>query len=77
MMEQELELMKYNAKYEMALVFKWYINHAIEAAVQGNEEEKVNYCIKCSSALGSFNRWVKGTDLEKWGNRHVDQIAIF
>lgn len=77
MTEQELQMMKYNEKYEMALVFKWFMQHAMEAAIQGNETEKVNYCIKCSSALGSFNRWVKGTSFEKWENRHVDEVAIY
>ncbi|PYV42946.1 MAG: hypothetical protein DMG06_12350 [Acidobacteria bacterium] len=26
-------------------------------------------------ALGAFNQWVKGTELESWRPRHVDQIA--
>jgi trans-AT polyketide synthase/acyltransferase/oxidoreductase domain-containing protein len=25
--------------------------------------------------MGTFNQWVKGTALEKWRNRHVDEIA--
>jgi trans-AT polyketide synthase/acyltransferase/oxidoreductase domain-containing protein len=26
--------------------------------------------------LGAFNQWIKGTELENWRNRHVDEIAI-
>jgi hypothetical protein len=25
--------------------------------------------------LGAFNQWVKGTPLEDWRNRHVDEIG--
>jgi trans-AT polyketide synthase/acyltransferase/oxidoreductase domain-containing protein len=25
--------------------------------------------------MGAFNRWVKGTELESWRNRHVGDIA--
>jgi len=25
--------------------------------------------------MGAFNQWVKGTALENWRNRHVDEIA--
>ncbi len=24
---------------------------------------------------GAFNRWAKGTDIESWRSRHVDEIA--
>jgi trans-AT polyketide synthase/acyltransferase/oxidoreductase domain-containing protein len=26
--------------------------------------------------MGAFNQWIKGTDLEDWRNRHVDEIAV-
>jgi trans-AT polyketide synthase/acyltransferase/oxidoreductase domain-containing protein len=35
----------------------------------------VDYQIHCGPAMGAFNQWVKGTDLEDWRNRHVDEIA--
>ena len=26
--------------------------------------------------MGAFNQWVKGTALENWRNRHVNEIGI-
>jgi trans-AT polyketide synthase, acyltransferase and oxidoreductase domains len=64
-----------NPKRKMALVFKWYFAHTARAAIQGTPEEKVNYQIHCGPAMGAFNRYVKGTELEDWRTRHVDVIA--
>ncbi|MCY9124494.1 hypothetical protein MOE62_20355, partial [Bacillus inaquosorum] len=43
----------------------------------GNPEFKVDYQIHCGPALGSFNEWVKGTELENWRNRHADHIGKY
>jgi trans-AT polyketide synthase/acyltransferase/oxidoreductase domain-containing protein len=43
--------------------------------MRGTEDEKVNYQVHCGPALGSFNQWVKGTELESWRNRHVSDIG--
>ena len=62
-------------KVKMALVFKWYLNRAIQLALEGDPAQRVDYQVFCGPALGAFNQWVKGTPLESWRNRHVDQIA--
>ena len=62
-------------KHKMVLIFKWYINHTNKLALEGKEEDKVDFQICCGPALGAFNQWVRGTDMEKWENRHVDEIA--
>ena len=36
---------------------------------------KNNFQIHSGPAIGAFNQWVKGTELENWKNRHVDEIA--
>jgi len=64
-----------NPKYQMAMVFKWYLDHSLNLALNGDNERRVDYQIRCSPALGAFNHWSKGTALEKWRNRHVDEIA--
>lgn len=64
-----------NPKYMLGLVFKQYLYQGFEQAKKGNLEEKVNFQIFCSSAMGSFNSWVKNTDMEDWRNRHVDEMA--
>ncbi|WP_256080284.1 ACP S-malonyltransferase [Massilia sp. YIM B04103] len=65
-----------NPKHKMALVFRWYFAYCTRIAMEGRNEDQVNYQIQTGPALGSFNRWVKGTALESWRNRHVDEIAI-
>ncbi len=64
-----------NPKYRMALLFKWYCAHSIEIALAGNLAERANFQIHCGPAMGAFNRFVRGTDLDHWQNRHVDVIA--
>jgi trans-AT polyketide synthase/acyltransferase/oxidoreductase domain-containing protein len=60
----------------MALVFRWYFVHTNRLALRGDPAEKVDYQIHCGPAMGAFNQWIKGTDLEDWRNRHVDEIAV-
>lgn len=64
-----------NAKHKMALIFRWYFIHTSRLALKGSTEQTSDYQIHCGSALGAFNQWVKGTPLEDWRNRHVDDIA--
>ncbi|SPF50732.1 hypothetical protein SBF1_490001 [Candidatus Desulfosporosinus infrequens] len=60
----------------MALIFRWYFGYSSRLAFSGNEECKVDYQVHCGPALGAFNQWVKGTEMEDWHNRHVDKIGI-
>jgi trans-AT polyketide synthase, acyltransferase and oxidoreductase domains len=64
-----------NPKRKMAAIFKWYFVHTTRLALQGIEEQKVDYQIHCGPALGAFNQWVKGTELQSWRSRHVADIA--
>ena len=72
---EEIEKAERNPKHKMALVFRWYLGRAMHFALEGSRDQRVDYQIHCGPALGAFNQWVKGTDLEDWRNRHVDQIA--
>jgi len=72
---RQIEKAERNPKHKMALIFRWYFHYSIEVALAGDETRKVDYQIHCGPALGAFNQWVKGTELEKWKNRHVDEIA--
>lgn len=73
--DEEIAQAEEDPKHKMALVFRWYMERAMMSALEGNEAEKVNYLVPCGPALGAFNRWVKGTELEDWRRRHVDEIA--
>ena len=66
----------FSTKKQMACVFKWYFSYSTELALNGDEQNKVNFQIHCGPALGAFNQWVKGTKLEDWRNRHVDEIGF-
>lgn len=73
---EEVEKAEKNPKTKMAQIFKWYFTHTTRLAMNGSSDQKVDYQVHCGPALGSFNRWVKGTELEDWRNRHVDDIAM-
>jgi trans-AT polyketide synthase/acyltransferase/oxidoreductase domain-containing protein len=72
---QVIERAERDPKQKMALVFRWYFIHTNRLALRGDPAEKVDYQIHCGPAMGAFNQWVKGTDMEHWRNRHVDEIA--
>ncbi len=73
---QEIERVESSPKYKMASIFRWYFGYSSKLAISGNEENKVDYQVHCGPALGSFNQWVKGTRMENWRNRHVDEIGV-
>jgi len=70
-----IESAERNPKRKMALIFKWYFIQSMRLAKQGDLAHKIDYQIHCGPAMGAFNQWVKGTALENWRNRHVDEIA--
>ncbi|MEV0442349.1 enoyl-CoA hydratase/isomerase [Streptomyces spectabilis] len=61
-------------KQKMAHVFRWYFVHSTRLALRG-AEPRVDHQIHCGPALGAFNTWVRGTDLEPWRGRRVDVVA--
>lgn len=73
--QREIEKARENPKSKMVLTFRWYFKYSMRLALEGNIDHKVDFQVHCGPALGAFNRWVKGTDLENWQNRHVDEIA--
>ncbi|RAP24076.1 Malonyl CoA-acyl carrier protein transacylase [Brevibacillus laterosporus] len=74
--QEEIDKAEKNPKHKMALIFKWYLAHSTNVALDGVPGQQVDYQIHCGPALGAFNRWVKGTNLESWKNRHVDEIGV-
>ncbi len=72
---EELERAERTPKARMALVFRWYFVQTNRLARSGGPQPNVDYQIHCGPALGAFNRWVRGTNLENWRSRHVAVIA--
>jgi len=59
----------------MALVFRWYLGKASRWGIDGEVSRRADYQIWCGPAMGSFNRWAKGSFLAEPANRTVVQIA--
>ncbi|HEY1164927.1 MAG TPA: ACP S-malonyltransferase [Chitinophaga sp.] len=72
---EEIALAERNPKQKMAYIFRWYFGYSNRLALKGDEQHKVDFQVHCGPALGAFNQWVKGTPLEHWQNRHVNEIA--
>jgi len=72
---REIEIAEARPKHKLSLLFRWYFGYSMRLAFQGNRDHKVNFQIHSGPAMGAFNQWVKGTPLEDWRNRHVDDIA--
>lgn len=72
----QIDSIEERPKKKMATVFKYYLRLANHYALEGIAEEQSNFQIQTGAALGAFNQWVKGTSLEAWQNRHVDQIGM-
>jgi PfaD family protein len=62
-------------KHRMALVFRWYLGKSSRWAIDGETSRRADYQIWCGPAMGSFNRWVRGSFLAEPANRSVVQIA--
>jgi len=73
--KDEIRIADQQPKKKMAMIFKWYFNYANRLALEGNRKNRVDFQVYCGPALGAFNQWVKGTSLENWRNRHVDQMG--
>ena len=63
-------------KHKMALMFRWYLGLSSRWANAGVEDRQVDYQIWCGPAMGAFNEWVKGSDLEAAENRRVVDVAL-
>src|SRR6185436_17721247 len=72
---EQLEEALENPRLQMKLIFQWYFAHSNEVTLKGDVTERDNFQIHCGPAMGAFNHWVKGTDLEDWRNRRVAEIT--
>ena len=64
-------------RLRMALVFRWYLTDALRRACLGEADDRLNFQIRSSPALGAFNLAVRGTRLEQWQHRNADEVAGF
>jgi trans-AT polyketide synthase/acyltransferase/oxidoreductase domain-containing protein len=71
----EIEKAEANPRHKMALVFRWYFVYTSRLARKGDSSDRVNYQVHTGPALGAFNQWVKGSEMEHWRSRHVDDMG--
>jgi len=71
----QIERAKNNPKRKMALIFRWYLGLSSNWANSGTKGRAADYQIWCGPSMGSFNDWVKGTDLEPYQNRKAAVVA--
>lgn len=64
-------------KHRLALVCRSYFARSNKWTLNGDPAQKLNYQIHCGPAMGVFNNWVAGTELEPWQNRHCASIAHY
>lgn len=72
----QLEKASRDARYKMALAFRWYLGLSSRWANSGDASRKVDYQVWCGPAMGAFNEWARGSFLEKPANRTVAAIAL-
>jgi trans-AT polyketide synthase/acyltransferase/oxidoreductase domain-containing protein len=73
--QHEVAAIEANPKQKMARIFKWYFAFTTQIALSGDEDKRVDFQVHTGPSLGAFNQWLKGTELESWRARHVDDIA--
>jgi len=62
-------------KHRMALVFRWYLGLSSRWANAGDESRQLDYQVWCGPAMGAFNEWAKGSELERPENRRAVPVA--
>jgi trans-AT polyketide synthase, acyltransferase and oxidoreductase domains len=73
---EELKLIIASPKKKMSAIFRWYFVRTSRLALSGDPHAKVDYQVHTGPALGAFNQWVKGSNLEDWRQRHVADIGF-
>lgn len=71
-----LDLATRDPKYQMGLVFRWYLGKSSRWAIDGESDRVLDYQIWCGPSMGAFNSWVAGSYLEQCEHREVVQVAL-
>ncbi|MFK7930589.1 MAG: PfaD family polyunsaturated fatty acid/polyketide biosynthesis protein, partial [Myxococcota bacterium] len=62
-------------RHKMALTFRWYLGMTSRWARIGDDGRKRDYQVWCGPAMGGFNSWAEGGDLQALNNRGVVEVA--
>lgn len=69
------DLPGHDPKAQLAALFRHYFTRGLRLAIQGDKQHKIDYLIHCGPAMGAFNQFVAGTDLQPWRARTVEAIS--
>ncbi len=72
---EQIARAKNSPKRKMALVFRWYLGLATRWGITHQKGREMDYQIWCGPAMGAFNDWVRGTELEQPQNRRVAEVG--
>jgi PfaD family protein len=72
----QIEKAEKDPRHRMALVFRAYLGKSSGWANAGEPGRQMDYQIWCGPAIGSFNEWTRGTELEKPENRRVVTVGL-
>jgi PfaD family protein len=64
-----------DAKHRLALAFRWYLGLSSAWANRGDPDRRLDYQIWCGPAMGAFNEWARGSELEAPAGRRVAVVA--
>ena len=72
----QLERAERSPKHKMGLVFRWYLGRSSEWANSGESNRRGDYQIWCGPAMGAFNAWSAGSEMETPQQRSVVGVAL-
>lgn len=73
--QKNLERAYTDPHHKLALIFRWYLGLSSRWSVVGETGREMDYQVWCGPAMGVFNQWVKGSNLEPIENRKVVNVA--
>jgi PfaD family protein len=73
---RQIERAERDPKHKMALVFRSYLGRSSGWANAGEPTRKADYQIWCGPAMGAFNEWARGSQLESPEHRDVATVGM-
>ncbi len=73
---RQIERAEKDARHKMALVFRAYLGKSSKWANSGEPSRQMDYQIWCGPAIGAFNQWTRGSELEKPEQRECVSVAL-
>ena len=73
---RQIERAEKDPRHKMALVFRAYLGKSSQWANTGEPSRQMDYQVWCGPAIGAFNQWTRGSDLEKPERRECVSVAL-